>query len=360
MPWGSTSKPRCGQGRLPQLGKLSYYRAVEINALSSVFEQLLVGPFGRVSAFVWGALWGSFFNVVVVRLPTGESVVRPPSHCRRCGRTLRWYDNIPILSYVLLRGRCRGCGAGYSPRYALVEAGVALIALAVHHVYLAQAGGPFAVRLVQFTILSLFCGLLSAIALIDLDTMRIPNRITYPGIPVAVLLSLFMGHPGLWDGLLGALGGYLVIRLIADGYELIAGRQGMGYGDAKLLALIGGLLGWRVLLPTLFLAALQGSVIGIGLLVWSRRASRRAGPGPVDSERGASPAESGPGPGAPVTDSTGGSDNDLEGGGDGAAELIESATPLRYARIPFGPFLSLAAIELVLARGLMDRLFPFI
>lgn len=257
--------------------------------LTPVLEQLLGGPAGMVLAFVWGALWGSFFNVVIVRVPSGESVVRPASHCRGCRQVLRWYDNIPIFSYLLLRGRCRRCGTSYSARYALVELLVALLALALHQVYVVQSSSPMGLRAAQFVIVSLFVGLLCAIALIDLQTMRIPNAITYPAIPVAVGLSLFMGHPNLWDGFAGALLGYGIIRLIADGYELLTGRQGMGYGDAKLLALIGGLLSWRALLPTLFLASLQGSVIGVGLLIWSRR---RAARDPV-SERGHPPQPAG-------------------------------------------------------------------
>lgn len=280
----------------------------------------------------WGAIWGSFFNVVVARVPCGESVLHPPSHCRACGYRLHWYDNVPIVSYLLLRGRCRHCGARYSVRYMLVEMLVAVLALGMHWVFVRGGAGPMGLRAAQFVVVSIFSGLLCAVALIDIATMRIPNAITYPGIPVAVALSLLMGHPQPWDGLIGAVAGYLVIRAVADGYERLTGRQGMGYGDAKLLAMIGGLMGWRALLPTLFLASLQGSLIGItALVVVRRRQQRNSAPEPA--------AEAQPG--------------DPE-------EQEASAGALRHARIPFGPFLSLAAIELLLLRDSLPLLFPYL
>ena len=244
---------------------------------------LLSGSFGRVAAALWGACWGSFFNVLIVRLPARESVVRPASHCRVCKEMIAWYDNIPILSYLLLRGQCRHCHTRFSPRYALTEALVCALTVLMHHLFVASATGPIGLRLAQFFITFLFCGILVSLAFIDLDTMRIPDKITYPGIPAAAALSLFMDLPHFWDGMVGAVAGYLVIRIIADGYQLLTGRMGMGYGDAKLLAMIGGLLGWQVLLPTLFLASFQGSVIGITALVIIRR-------GKIDAEAEANPA----------------------------------------------------------------------
>lgn len=288
--------------------------------------EVAVGPAGRLLAGLWGALWGSFFNVVICRVPAGESLLRPASRCRACGAPIAWYDNVPLLSYLLLRGRCRRCGARFSPRYLLVEALVAGLAVAVHQVFVVDATGPIGLRLAHLIIGSLFCGLLIAVAFIDLDTLLIPNVITYPGIPVAVLLSLLMGNPHLWDGAVGAAGGYLLIRLFADGYRLIRGRLGMGYGDAKLLALICGLLGWQRLLPVLFLAAMQGSLIGIGALVWIRRRRRSGGPAAPSTTSGESEAEQAP--------------------------------PLRFATIPFGPFLGLAGIEVLLLHRWLARVFP--
>jgi leader peptidase (prepilin peptidase)/N-methyltransferase len=150
-----------------------------------------------------------------------------------------------------------------------------------------------------------------AITFIDLESMKIPDVITYPAIPVCMGLSLFMGHPRLWDGLVGGVAGYLVIVVVAEGYRLITRRDGMGYGDAKLLAMIGGLMGWRVLLPVLFLASLQGSVIGISYLMIARAIQKKK-----------------------------------EG-------------PLRHAKLPFGPFISLAAVEVLLLGDLLRVFFPY-
>jgi len=308
------------------------------------WESLLTAPAAVGVAAVWGAIWGSFFNVVIARVPAGESVVTPPSHCRSCKRTLRWYDNVPILSYLLLRGRCRYCGARYSPRYALVETLVAALAAGLYRTYVFHGVGETqpGLRLAQFVIVSLFAGIVVSVAFIDLDTMRIPNAITYPGIPLAAVLSVFMGLPELWDGPAGALGGYLLIRLIADGYEKLTGRQGMGYGDAKLLAMIGGLQGWRALLPTVFLASLQGTLIGVTALLVSRlRNSRSAAEASSESDVGVQP-------GTPLSESS-----------DASAE-DEVDRPFRHARIPFGPFLSLAALELLFARDLLPTLFPYL
>ncbi len=208
-------------------------------------ELSLIGPFGIGFAALWGALWGSFFNVVICRVPAGESLVKPPSHCRVCGEAVRWYDNIPILSYLLLRGRCRHCGAGYSIRYMLVELLVAALAVVMHQVFVVHGAGEIGLRAGQLVITSLFSGLLVAISLIDYDTRLIPNVITYPAIPICALLSVFMQLPHLWDGPVGAVGGYALIWLIAEGYYRLRKREGMGLGDAKLMAMIGGLLGWQ-------------------------------------------------------------------------------------------------------------------
>lgn len=305
------------------------------------------GPFGWIAAGLWGAAWGSFFNVVICRVPSGESVVRPPSHCRACKTPIAWYDNIPLLSFLLLRGRCRNCGDKFSWRYFLTELLICLLALGMHYLFVVKGTGPMGLRLAQLTITSLFSGLLVTIAAIDLDTLRIPNVITYPGIPLFTVLSLLMGHPRWYDGLIGAVVGYLAIRLLADGYELLTGRLGMGYGDAKLLALIGGLLGWQALLPTMFLASFQGSIIGITALVIARR--------------GAPPAEDEP-------EGQAGQDQEAEGvqededEEDEEYELSREAhrASLRHARLPFGPFISLAALEVMVCQGWLSVVFPYL
>lgn len=302
--------------------------------ISSMLEMLLQGPYGWFLAGVWGALWGSFFNVVIVRLPHDESLVQPASHCRHCKMPLRWYDNVPLLSYLLLRGRCRRCKARYSPRYVMIEAIVCLLSVALYWRYVDQGIATFELRLAQFFIASLFAGLLIAISAIDLETFYIYNSITYPGIPLAVLLSLFFEPTHLWDGALGAVLGYALIRAIADGYRLVKGKAGMGYGDAKLLAMIGGLLGWQAILPVMFLASIQGSFVGVPLLILFRRRQRQ---GLADENM--------------LSSDDANVDN---------ASIESSSESLRYARLPFGPFLSLGAIEMLLAKEWIMLFFPYL
>jgi leader peptidase (prepilin peptidase) / N-methyltransferase len=329
-------------------------------------DLLLRGPAGVAIAGVWGALWGSFFNVLIVRVPEGESVVRPASHCRGCRAPIAWYDNIPIASWLLLRGRCRGCGTKIPARYLLVEILVCALAMALHQTQFAAASGTLVVRASQLAIASLFSGLLVAIAFIDLATYRIPDVITYPGIPVAAILSLFMGHAHLWDGAAGAVLGYLVIRLIADGYRLATGRHGMGYGDAKLLALTGGLLGWSSILPTLFLAAFQGTFLGVGVLLVVRRGRRRAPDESADSGEVARSKEGeGKDAGEGPREGAAGEEAAKKGAGEGQSggeESEEEERPgsLRHERIPFGPFLSLGAIEVLLLRDVLAGYLPFL
>jgi leader peptidase (prepilin peptidase)/N-methyltransferase len=215
--------------------------------------------------------------------------------------------------------------------------------------YFLSNSGELGLRVAQFVITSLFCGLLVAVAFIALDTMHIPDSITYPGIPIAMILSVFMGHPHFFDGLIGGVAGYLIIRLIADGYRLLTGRMGMGYGDAKLLALIGGILGWQALFPTLFLASFQGTIIGISAILWFRKKnSKEPARTPPTSNYSVASSE----------DETKNSCADKQG-----EEQEEQNVPpssLRYTRIPFGPFLSLGAIEVLFLRDILPCFFPYL
>lgn len=208
---------------------------------------------------------GSFLNVVIHRVPLGESVVKPRSRCPSCRATIAWYDNIPVLSWVLLRGRCRGCGAGISARYPFIELVTVLIA-----VVLFERLGLSAAFGVQF----LFSCALLVIAYIDLDHQIIPDKISLPGIVVGLVAAIPGGIPALTDALLGvALGGGLLLT-VAWVYERSTGREGMGGGDVKLLAMIGAFLGWQGVLLTLLLGSLLGSAIGITLMT-ARGADRK-------------------------------------------------------------------------------------
>jgi leader peptidase (prepilin peptidase)/N-methyltransferase len=222
-----------------------------------------------VAVFVFGSLVGSFLNVCIHRIPSGESVAFPASHCPQCHAPIRPFDNIPIVSYLLLRGRCRQCSAGISPRYPLVEmlGGIAAVGALCAFGLTAQALLIFA-----------FLGALIVVTFIDLDHQIIPDAISIPGIFVGFAAALLFGRPTWLSSLAGiALGGGLLWG-VAAGYEWLTGREGMGGGDIKLLAMIGAFLGWRAVPVTLLLAALLGSVIGLSLMALRGRDTKMAIP----------------------------------------------------------------------------------
>ena len=222
-------------------------------------------------ATLLGLCLGSFVNVVVWRVPRGESVNRPPSHCPRCDHHLAWWENIPVLSWVLLRGRCHECREAISPRYPLVElAGGALGALAATRAGLAELPA----LVVGFTTLL-------ALSLIDLDTRRVPNKVLAVGLAISTgLLVLAAALGDDWGSLARALGG-AAIGLVLLGAIHLAAPRGMGMGDVKLAALCGLLLGWgglRFVFAGLFLGFLLGAIVGVALLVGGRAGRRTALP----------------------------------------------------------------------------------
>jgi leader peptidase (prepilin peptidase) / N-methyltransferase len=218
-----------------------------------------------VPAALLGLLIGSFLNVVVHRVPRGESVVSPPSACPRCGTRISVRDNVPVLGWLLLRGRCRTCGVPISARYPLVEAGTALLFALVG---LRFAGDP--VVLPAYLYLAAV-GL--ALALIDVDVRRLPNALTYPSYPVALLLLGAAALAGASSGsFLRALAGGAV-ALVLYLALVLAYPAGMGLGDVKLSGVLGlylGWLGWGELALGLFLGFLLGGVFGVGLMLAGR------------------------------------------------------------------------------------------
>jgi leader peptidase (prepilin peptidase)/N-methyltransferase len=214
------------------------------------------------TAFALGAALGSFLNVCIQRMPVGESVVAPRSRCGQCRHLIRWYDNIPLLSYLVLRGRCRDCGAVFSIRYLVVELVAALVS-----VMLFLRFGPT----LEFVGYLYFACALLAITYIDLDHQIIPDLITLPGIAVAILLSVAAAHGDVVGSLTRALTGMLlgggILWAVAWSYHAVTRREGMGGGDVKLLAMIGAFLGWQAVLLTLLLASFIGSVIGVGTML---------------------------------------------------------------------------------------------
>lgn len=220
-------------------------------------------------AFAFGAVVGSFLNVCICRMPKDESVVFPPSHCTRCDYHIRWYDNIPILSYLLLRGKCRKCGERISLQYPLVEFINGALTLALFLKY-----GPGLV----FAVLFLFCSALVVITFIDLEHQIIPDLITLPGIVIGFAVSFFIPQLGWLNSLIGILAGGGSLLLIAYGYQAFAKRDGMGGGDIKLLAMMGAFFGWKAILFIIFAASLFGSVIGLAVMLIQRKDSTLAIP----------------------------------------------------------------------------------
>jgi leader peptidase (prepilin peptidase)/N-methyltransferase len=232
----------------------------------------LSSPFAVAAAALLGAIWGSFFNVCIARIPAGQSVVRPGSRCTACGAPVRALDNVPVLSFLWLRGRCRACGARFSARYPLVELLGALLAAALWWQVVAQdPHGVVAIRLARFAYDFTFAGVLVVLAFIDLETLILPDKITLPAI--AVFFAAGFGvHEVPWLGrLVGAAAGYLFVRLIADFYYYVLKREALGLGDAKLLALIGVALGWKALPLVVFAGSVAGSLISIPVLLVTRR-----------------------------------------------------------------------------------------
>jgi leader peptidase (prepilin peptidase)/N-methyltransferase len=216
--------------------------------------------FALVVSALFGAVIGSFLNVCIYRLPRGRSVVWPGSACGSCGRELSWFENVPIVSYLALGGRCRSCHARVSARYLVVEAVTAAMFAAAWWGY--GPGTLLASRL-------LFgCALLVLFA-IDLEHHLLPNVITLPGIVVGFGFSL-LGEPGWAASLSGILVGGGVLYLIAEGYYRLRHEEGLGMGDVKMLAMIGAFVGWKLTLVTLMLASLAGSIVGVTLIALQR------------------------------------------------------------------------------------------
>lgn len=212
----------------------------------------------QVMAFIMGCIFGSFYNVVIHRLPLEQSLVRPGSRCPACGHEIAAYDNIPVVSYLLLGGRCRSCKTGISPRYPLVEALTGLLALLLFRRYGLHP---------QFGIEFIFCSLLLVIAFIDLDTGLIPNVLSLPGIVLGLGFSFFTPRLSWTDSLLGIFLGGGLLYLVAAGYYLLRKKEGMGMGDVKLLGMIGAFIGWPGVLFTILCGSVTGTLISLPLML---------------------------------------------------------------------------------------------
>ncbi len=217
-------------------------------------------------SMIFGSIIGSFLNVVILRLPQEDkSIVFPASHCPNCKKNLAWYENIPIFSYLVLRGKCAHCKQSISLQYPLVELLTALLFGAVIY----RFG-------LSFTALGyiLFCSALITIIWIDIYHQIIPDLISLPGIVLGFLFS-FINSAVTWqDSLIGLLTGGGFLYAIAFSYYLVRRQEGMGGGDIKLLAMIGAFLGWQSLLFVIFASSLTGSIIGVLILLKKKEGSK--------------------------------------------------------------------------------------
>ncbi len=216
---------------------------------------------------VVGLCVGSFLNVVIYRVPEGMSLAQPPSHCPRCQTRLKWYDNIPVLSYVLLRGRCRYCGDRISPRYMAVEL--------LHTALWLLCAWRFAETAPVFACMAAaVCSLLVCVAFIDLEHQIIPDRF-HVMLALPAAMSFFFDPAYDWlSHLLGGIGALVVFAAVGWGVSRLVGQEALGGGDVKLAAVVGAFLGWERFLPAMLIASLSASVVL--LCVRKRRADDKA------------------------------------------------------------------------------------
>jgi leader peptidase (prepilin peptidase)/N-methyltransferase len=269
----------------------------------------------RIAIGAWvlvaGASVGSFLNVVIARVPEGESVVRPRSRCPACKKPIAWYDNLPVVSWLLLRGRCRACGARISPRYVAVEvlgAAAAWLAWGRH--------GLSAAAAVELA----FVAILLALAAIDLDRWELPYELTRPLIVLGLAGSAvsLTAAPSFVSSAIGAGVGWGAFWLVMKVGKRVAGREALGVGDVWLLSGLGAYLGAAALLPVVMLASIQGSVVGLALMALGK-------------------GQPGPDPARPPAD--------------------DAWVPPRHG-VPFGPFLVLGALEWLYLAGALAALVP--
>lgn len=224
----------------------------------------------NIIIFIFGLCIGSFMNVCIYRIPLSKSIVTPRSMCPGCNRLISAYDNIPVISYIILMGKCRNCGIPISFRYPVVEIISGLTALAVFMRFGISVEG-----LVYFA----FISALIVITFIDIDHGIIPDTISLPGIPIGFLLASFvlpsMNYKLSLAGLLAGGGSLLAVAWV---YNLITKKEGMGGGDIKLLAMIGAFIGWKGVLFTIFVASASGTLVGIAVMLKTQKGMKLAVP----------------------------------------------------------------------------------
>lgn len=284
------------------------------------FIDLLLSPYSTLFAFFWGAIWGSFANVVIYRLPRGESVVRPRSRCGACGTPISGFDNVPVLSYLLLRGRCRACKASFSPRYLMVELLAGMLSFAMYratvHVPLVAGGAP---DLLAWQLGLALCLALMVVVFIDLDLWIIPDAIVLPmaaiGLVVAFVTPATLGVEWL-PSLAAAAAGYGIFAGIRWLYLRLRGIEALGLGDAKLLLMVGAWTGPVGLAWCVGAGAIQGLLVAVPMLLLGKQVAATD----LHEVHGDDPELGGP----------------------------QEERSVMGRHVPFGPFLGLAALEYVL------------
>jgi leader peptidase (prepilin peptidase)/N-methyltransferase len=216
----------------------------------------------KIVIVLFGLAWGSFLNVVIYRLPRGQSLMRPPSSCPRCRTRIKPYDNIPVLSYIILRGKCRSCGLKISPAYPLVEAITPLCFLLLY----GQSALSF-----HFFASCLFTSALIVLCFIDFNHQILPDEITLPGLALALVYSGFRPDLDLRQALVGAIVGAGFLLVIYALYWLLRKKEGLGMGDVTMMLLVGAYLGWMRAFLTLLLASFAGALVGIFLLSFRKK-----------------------------------------------------------------------------------------
>jgi leader peptidase (prepilin peptidase)/N-methyltransferase len=332
-----------------------------------------LGPLAAAWTAMVGAVVGSFLNVVIARVPTGESIVHPGSRCPCCRAPIRWYDNLPLVSWIALRARCRSCGARISPRYPLVEAlgaAAALVAFA-RHGFSGAAAAEFA-----------FAAGLLALAFIDLDTWLLPNVITWPLMGFGIAMGAFAVTPAssIPRAASGAGLGFAAFALVAWIGERVFKKEALGFGDVWLLACLGAWMGPAALLPVVLLASIQGAVVGLSLIALGKGEPGPPLPltaGPTESPSlTATPTEPLSAPRArEIQPATTPPSDSFTPPALPAVEDSQARTSLAEAlnvndpgadwippkhAVPFGPFLVAGALEWLWLGGLLARAVPML
>ncbi len=221
-------------------------------------------------SFILGTIFGSFFNVLIYRLPRKESIVFPPSHCPSCGYEIKPYDNIPVISFIVLKGKCRNCGARISFRYPLVEFITGLLFLFVVYNY--------GISLTSLNYL-IFFSVLFIISFIDAQTMLVPDSLIITGLLWGIFYTLILGKgPGRPDGFIGLILGALIIVIIRIVGKFVYKQEVMGEGDIGILAIIGLYLGYKSLLSVILLGSFTGALTGVILIIMGSKGMKSAVP----------------------------------------------------------------------------------